>query len=213
MIRLKVVQRTEELKLNSQETKMIDTPCVIFAGGKSSRMGENKALLPFAGYDTLIEFQYRRLSKFFTDVYISCKEDTKFNFPAKYVYDIPIDETYAPTLGFVTTFQKLDCEAFFAISVDAPFIDLPTIERLFSNDTTLNDATVAKTPLGMQPLCGIYHKSLLNDFTKMLETGQHRLGYLLKKKNTAFIPFSDETIFLNLNHPHEYQQALKLLPN
>ncbi|HIP14156.1 MAG TPA: molybdenum cofactor guanylyltransferase, partial [Sulfurimonas autotrophica] len=27
---------------------MFDIPCVIFAGGKSSRMGENKTLLPFA---------------------------------------------------------------------------------------------------------------------------------------------------------------------
>jgi len=36
---------------------------IIFAGGKSSRMGRDKALLPFGGYDTLTEYQYRRLSQ------------------------------------------------------------------------------------------------------------------------------------------------------
>ncbi len=30
-----------------------DIPLVIFAGGKSSRMGKDKALLPFGGYSTL----------------------------------------------------------------------------------------------------------------------------------------------------------------
>jgi molybdopterin-guanine dinucleotide biosynthesis protein A len=190
---------------------MINTPCVIFAGGKSSRMGEDKSLLPFAGYETLIEFQYTRLSKIFSNVYISCKESKQFNFPAKFIYDIDSDAVYAPTLGFVTVFQELNCETFFALSVDAPFVDFKTIEKLFSYDKPINDATIAKTASGIQPMCGIYHNSLLHDFTRMLETNQHRLGYLLKSKKTTFVPFENETIFLNLNHPHEYQQALKLL--
>jgi len=57
---------------------------IIFAGGKSSRMGRDKALLPFGGYDTLTEYQYRRLSKIFNRVYISTKND-KFNFNGQFL--------------------------------------------------------------------------------------------------------------------------------
>jgi len=59
---------------------VIDIPCVIFAGGKSSRMGEDKSLLPFSSFKTLTEFQLSRLSKIFKNVYISTKEKNKFEF-------------------------------------------------------------------------------------------------------------------------------------
>ncbi|MDP1784432.1 MAG: NTP transferase domain-containing protein, partial [Sulfuricurvum sp.] len=42
---------------------LFDLPCILFAGGKSSRMGSDKSLLPFGGYPTLAQYQYERLSK------------------------------------------------------------------------------------------------------------------------------------------------------
>ncbi|RUM64044.1 MAG: molybdenum cofactor guanylyltransferase, partial [Sulfurimonas sp.] len=86
---------------------MINLPCVIFAGGKSSRMGEDKTLLPFAGFTTLTEFQYSRLSKIFTNVYISCKDKNKFPFDANYIIDKKVQDTFAPTLAFVSIFESL----------------------------------------------------------------------------------------------------------
>ncbi len=47
--------------------KKLDT-AVIFAGGKSVRMGENKALLPFCNHSSLAGYQYSRLSKIFNQV-------------------------------------------------------------------------------------------------------------------------------------------------
>ena len=52
---------------------------VIFAGGKSSRMGEDKSLLPFGTYTTLAEYQHAKLSKLFYKVYLSAKKN-KFIF-------------------------------------------------------------------------------------------------------------------------------------
>ena len=42
-----------------------EIPCVILSGGKSSRMGEDKSLLPFSSSKTLIEYQYKRLKPYF----------------------------------------------------------------------------------------------------------------------------------------------------
>jgi len=56
-----------------------EIPCVILSGGKSSRMGEDKSLLPFSTSNTLIEYQYKRLKPYFKDIYISSKID-KFDF-------------------------------------------------------------------------------------------------------------------------------------
>jgi len=189
---------------------MFSTPCVLFAGGKSSRMGEDKSLLPFGGFETLTEFQYSRLSQIFSHVYISCKDKTKFNFDADFIEDGKNTSTFAPTLGFIAAFEYLQ-ESFFALSVDSPFIDKVIIEKLLQADRAENDATIAQTEEGIQPLCGLYHPSLLPAFRDMLKTEQHKLGFLLKSSNTEYILFSQREKFLNLNHPHEYQKALQII--
>jgi len=190
---------------------MITIPCVIFAGGKSSRMGEDKSLLPFGSQKTLTQYQYIRLSKIFKNVYISSKDKTKFNFEAPFIEDIKVDSIYAPTVGFVSIFEKLKDERIFILSVDSPFVEKDEIDKILSNDSLDMDATIAKTKFGIQPMCGIYHRSLEPKFLNMLKTDNHKLGFLLKSSNTTFVEFKNEEPFLNLNHPHEYQKALSLL--
>lgn len=190
---------------------MINIPCVIFAGGKSSRMGEDKALLPFGEYSTLSEFQLRKLQKIFTNVYISCKNKSKFDFVANFIEDTPTNSVYAPTAGFTASFRTLDCEKFFAISVDTPFISENEINDLIDKDNSSLDATIAILNDKMQPMCGIYHRSLYKHFLHMIDTDNHKLGFLLKNSNTKFVPFEDEKAFLNLNNPSEYKEALTLI--
>ena len=187
-------------------------PCVIFAGGKSSRMGEDKALLPFSSFKTLTEFQYSRLSKIFKTVYISCKDKNKFDFDAAFIEDVKTNKVFAPTAGFVAVFKALQSDAFFALSVDAPFVSETIIQELIESDSRINaDASIATSVHGMEPMCGIYHRSLEAAFNTMLDEDNHKLGLLLKSSKTNFVHFDDKQAFLNLNHPHEYQEALTLV--
>jgi len=190
---------------------LLDIPCVLFAGGKSSRMGEDKALLPFSTFKTLTEFQLSKLNQIFKTVYISCKDKSKFNFEANYIEDIATDEVFAPTLGFISAFNALKEESFFVISVDTPFISKTEIEQILKEDDDSLDACVAKTEQGIHPMCGVYHRSLENKFLKMLRENNHKLGYLLKNSQSKFSFFKEEQAFLNLNHPHEYKKALDIL--
>ena len=177
-------------------------------------MGEDKALLPFGKFSTLTEYQYARLSQIFTNVYISCKHKNKFDFAQEnpsfnFIEDLPSENTFAPTIGFVSAFKALQMKTFFAISVDSPFIDEKIIKALLDADTAKSDATIAKTEYGIQPLCGIYHNSLEPKFLEMQKSDNHKLGFLLKNSQTTYVTFKDESPFLNLNHPHEYQTALQ----
>jgi len=192
---------------------MIETPCVIFAGGKSSRMGEDKSLLPFGGYTSLAQYQYQRLSKIFSSVYIVTKSSSKFSFEANFIEDLPGYDTYAPTIAFLSIYQRLSSESFLAISVDAPFIDTAIIEQLIEEDREEYDATIASTPSGMQPLCGVYHRSLEHSFQEMLHSNEHKLGKLLKDSQTHFVAFPESTKFLNLNHKEEYLKAVEIFNN
>jgi len=190
---------------------MFHIPCVIFAGGKSSRMGEDKALLPFAGFHTLTHYQYNKLSKIFDNVYISCKDKSKFNFDANFIEDDATLNVFAPTVGFLTAFKYLNTDTFFALSVDTPFVTSKEITQMINADRVNYDATIAKTDEGIQPLCGIYHMSLLPSFEKMIKEDNHKLGFLLKNSQTKYVSFSQIQPFLNLNHPNEYQEALNII--
>ena len=187
---------------------MFSLPCIIFAGGKSSRMGEDKSLLPFGGFSSLSEFQYQRLTQLFAHVAISTKSADKFSFKAEFILD-PIEVDYAPTAGFVSAFKAINDDRIMVLSVDTPFVDASIFQKLIDSDSEELDAVIATTKTGSHPLCGIYHRSLFEEFERMLAEGDHRLGKLLASSNTLYVEFTDEAPFANLNHPHEYQEALK----
>lgn len=185
-----------------------ELPCVLFAGGKSSRMGQDKSLLPFGGFSSLAEFQYVRLTQIFKHVAISTKTADKFSFHADFILD-PVEVDYAPTAGFVSAFRTLSEERIMVLSVDTPFVDEEVFRTLLDFDNPGLDAVIAKTAEGSHPMCGIYHRSLLGEFERMLREGDHRLGKILATSKTCFVDFTDEAPFTNLNHPHEYQEAIQ----
>ena len=186
------------------------TTAVIFAGGKSSRMGEDKALLPFANYPTLTEFQQDKLNTLFDEVYISAKEN-KFDFDCRVIQDNY--RVNSPLVGLISIFESLEAEEVFILSVDAPFVDKETIETLLERHESRCDAIVAQSPSGVQPLCGLYKRSILPLAYAQLEKENHRLGDLLHLAHTLFVAFDEDAPFTNLNRPEEYQQALKRFEN
>lgn len=187
---------------------MIQTPCIIFAGGKSSRMGEDKALLPFGSEPTLLEYQYKRLKQIFQNVYISCKNSALYCFDADFIEDEKEYEVYAPSIGFVSIFNRLHVNEIFVLSVDTPFVSESEICVLFKHKNDGYDAVIAAEEGVIHPLCGIYSRTLYPAFEKMVQNNTHKLSKLLHGSNTLFVKFHDNSNFLNLNHPSEYQEAL-----
>lgn len=187
---------------------MYRIPAVIFAGGKSSRMGEDKSQLAFAGYPSLSEYQYRRLSQLFDKVYLSAKSD-KFCFECRLIEDNYA--VHSPLAALVSVFEKLDVPEVFILSVDAPFVNEEVIGKLMGARSEAHDVIVGESPHGLEPLCGIYRRSVLTEAAQMLKNGDHRLTTLLETVKTKRVKFASKEPFLNLNRPEEYQEALKRL--
>ncbi len=182
---------------------------VILAGGRSSRMQQDKALLPFGGYDSLAKFQYRRLSQLFSKVYISSKNN-KFDFNADIIEDRY--KSSSPLVALVSIFELLEeIEEIFLLSVDAPFVDKSVIDILYKNNSSVYDVVVAQSSNGLEPLCAIYHRSCLVEAKKALDANRHKLHSLFKNLNIKIVKIENESVFMNLNYPSEYEQAKKSL--
>jgi len=181
---------------------------IIFAGGKSSRMGEDKALLPFGNHKTLTAYQYEKLKKVFHTVSISAKEN-KFDFNCPIITDIY--EESSPLVGILSIFETMkEIDEVFILSVDAPFVDDAIIAKIMEKNTKSADVIVAKSPNGIQPLCGLYKRSILTLANKQYEKNNHKLQDLLALAKTETVLFKENKPFTNLNHPKEYEDALKL---
>jgi molybdopterin-guanine dinucleotide biosynthesis protein A len=186
---------------------MFDIPAVIFAGGKSSRMGQDKALLPFANTTSLSQFQYQKLNKLFHTVYLSAKEN-KFDFSCQVIIDIYKESS--PLVGIVSFFESVEAEAVFILSVDAPLVDEIIINKLYEvyRKNIQVSAVIAKSPNGLEPLCGIYTRDILPLAKRYLNTNNHRLTQLLDNSHIKVVAFPNNKPFTNLNTPEEYKAIL-----
>lgn len=183
-----------------------DIPCIILSGGKSSRMGRDKSFIPFAGEDSLIEYQYKKLSKIFNKVYISCKTN-KFNnkkFNNNLIYDKE-QNISSPMIALKSIFENLDDEKIFIITVDVPLLESNTIKILIKESVNYS-ITIAKDKDKVHNLCGVFNKSILPHIKELLVKDIHKINYLIKKSDTyKEILFNNKKQFTNLNTISDYK--------
>lgn len=183
---------------------MLQLPCVILSGGKSRRMGEDKSLLPFKEFNTLIQYQHNKLSKLFKTIYISSKTN-KFDFDAQLLLDD--SDIYSPMVALKSIFEQLEDEKIFIITVDTPFVKEETIKTLIENSKDY-EIVIAKDKDKTHNLCGVFSKSALLKVQEYLQKDIHKIKCLLNDSNSKELLFEDEKQFLNLNTPEDYKSAI-----
>jgi len=187
---------------------------VILTGGKSSRMGQPKALLSFAG-EPLIVHTVRTLSRLFSDlVVVAAPEQELPSLPVTMVHD---EVAYqGPVGGILYGLRAAHSELCFVTSCDAPFLNLDLIAFLVGQMSD-HDVVVPYWQERLQPLHAVYRRSVAPLLQEQLERGELRPIFLYKKVRTREVSpeeirrFDPEGLsFRNLNSPEDYQAALAL---
>ncbi len=178
---------------------------VILAGGKSSRMGEDKALLPFGGYPTMAEYQYRKLQEIFPNVYMSAKEN-KFDFDVDIIYDRYSQSS--PMVAIASILEELQ-EDFFLLSVDMPLLSLDAIKKLLNvyNKENFYEIYTLESADGIAPTASIYTTKIAPTVQELLKNQNHKLKRLLAKQRVKSVEWKEEREFLNVNRKEQYLYA------
>ena len=184
---------------------MINMPCVILSGGKSSRMGQDKSLMKFGKYNSLIEYQFHKLSKIFSLVYVSAKSN-KFSdlIPVENLI-IEDSDIYSPMIALKEIFNKLDGKVFI-ITVDIPLITKESIIKIVDSSKDYK-ITLAKSDNYIHNLCGVYDTSLVKEVEENLKNNIHKIGHLNKVILSHIIDFDDDE-FVNVNTIEDYERAI-----
>jgi molybdopterin-guanine dinucleotide biosynthesis protein A len=188
---------------------------VILAGGKSQRMGQDKALLPF-GPTLLIERIIHRL-RVLTDRLLIIT-----NTPAQYsFFHLPLSPDLLPdksSLGGIYTGLRLaETEQILFIACDMPFISIDFLHYLWKESPGF-DVVIPCNAEGFQPLCALYTKHCLPAITHQIAANQLKITECFHFVRTKVVT---ETVirhfdphgrmFYNMNTPEEYAQALAWL--
>jgi len=189
---------------------MLPLPLVIMAGGKSSRMGSDKALLPFGDFHTLTQYQLARFQNDFSSLHVSCKHSAKFDFDASFIEDLPHYTQSSPLIALFSILEHFHTPVS-VLSVDTPFVTPDIFETLYAKREDDSEAIIARSPFGSHPLCAIFLPTLRAKIQSMLDKDEHKIGDLLRNASTVFVDFPSDAPFLNLNHLDDYKHAKGLL--
>ena len=180
--------------------------CGILAGGKSSRMGQDKALL-FLGEQTFIERLCEELNDF-EEKFIARGDRQELS--AAGFNSVSDDYPHRGPMGGIHTILSLcRSEAMFLTSCDMPFLTKELTEVLCREMTEETDAVIAVTAEGrIQPLCGVYKKKLAPLMEKQILENNYRLTVFLDKITVKYVQLDEKQSLKlqNINTQEEYKK-------
>ena len=185
---------------------------VILAGGKSRRMGTDKAFLEVGGVP-LIERVIGVLSPIFQTLAIVSKESKKFSS----IKEVQLIQDLFPeqhALGGIYTalshFRGKDC---FVFSCDLPFLN-PGLIRAMMREMNGYDALIPQSRYGLEPLHALYSGRCLDDIERQIHERHWNLAALLQKIKFSVLDLTvlrasdpEELSFFNINTPEELEKA------
>ncbi len=188
---------------------------VILAGGKSTRIGKNKALLDFGG-EPLIGRIYRILKDAFQEVFISANDEETYRFLGAPV--IPDVFSGGGSLaGIHAGLMKSTSSHCFFAACDMPFLNVRLIQYLYEVRDE-HDIVIPVSGLGYEPLHAFYSRCCLPHIQQQLEAGNLRIIDLFshldvrevsRKELQVYDP--DDLSYLNLNTLDKFELARKHL--
>ncbi|MGQ8337598.1 molybdenum cofactor guanylyltransferase [Sunxiuqinia sp. A32] len=177
---------------------------IILAGGKSSRMGQDKGLMEFNG-KKLVEYAIKLLNPICSEILIISNQSGYDGFGNQVVSDN--FQGCGPIGGLEAGLKKVETDWNIVISCDTPFLQKELFVEMM-NEISNQDAIIPTHSKGIEPLAGIYHKRLSTFFEEKIKADDLKLRKIIKEKNVFVFEaqklvrqFPD--IFYNLNSPED----------
>lgn len=185
------------------------TLAVILAGGRSSRMGRDKASLPFEG-GTMLAHLIQVYQRDF-DVAVSVGEAGRF--PTGGALElVDLRPGQGPLAGLETAFRRTEAETVFLTATDLPFgaakLALELVRRLEGGDACV----IRRRDGGMEPLFGAYRRSCLGAAEACLNEGRRSCRAMLERVDVRWAEEDDlpgwnlDRVLQNVNTPEEYRR-------
>jgi molybdopterin-guanine dinucleotide biosynthesis protein A len=183
----------------------------IIAGGKSSRMGKDKAFMQLGG-ETLLTRALRLAEVITKDIHIAGSTQTFSTF-GRTVPDV--FPSHGPLGGIHAALLASQTELNLMLAVDMPFVEADFLRYLIS--CAVQTAALVTAPYvnqRWQPLCAVYRREFAQIAEGELRKDKNRVDILLTRVNAHPVEVGELTrlgfsaeMFRNLNTPVDWLAA------
>jgi molybdenum cofactor guanylyltransferase len=180
---------------------------LILAGGLSTRMGTDKALMPFEGLPLLIHvFQTAQSLQFPIAIVTPWPERyAALNLPgATFMAETTIAQ--GPVAGLVCGLEKAVSEWVLLLACDMPRLDNAVLRNWVLRLPHVSNDVLALVPRHdnrWEPLCAFYRRSCLESLRSYLATGRKSFHQWLTENPTQTLSVTDTNMFFNCNRPED----------
>ena len=187
---------------------------ILLAGGRSSRMGTEKAILSLGG-KFLYEYPLKVLEHFCDEILIS-SDSAALKEKCHYPFIQDEKPGLGPIMGIYSGMMNISNSIALILSCDNPNISIEFIDCMLLHSNDNSAITIGIGPAGLpEPLSGIYNKEIIPLIRSLIEKGQYRLSTLIQKTRTSLIEptiygFDSEKLYMNINTKEDFENIQQL---
>ena len=190
---------------------------IILAGGKSSRMGTDKALIEIDGLLLLRKVCLEALS-LTESVYVITPWIKRYRsvVPEKcqLIQEKPLSEGkwhQGPLVGFVQAFKQINQDWVLLLACDLPNLPNQELQRWLHHLQSIPLSSHLLLPRhanGWEPLCGFYHRSNLPSLEQYIALGGRSFQGWLSAQDVLALPVTDSRFLWNCNTPQDLDNLI-----
>ena len=192
---------------------MGEITAIVLAGGESSRMGRDKALLDI-GNSTLLTQVCLVASKCAAQTYVVTPWIEKYQNVLPKRCQLIREQlvlgsgSNTPLIGFAQGMQLVRTEWVLLLACDLPHISSSQVKQWSLSLATVLPTKIALLPRnakGWEPLCGFYRRSCTDPLENYIRQGGRSFQSWLAQHPVAELPISDRTCLFNCNTPEDWK--------
>ncbi|MHC4288671.1 MAG: molybdenum cofactor guanylyltransferase [Planctomycetota bacterium] len=195
--------RLDEIQLiDGKWVHKMRATAIIMAGGKSSRMGQDKAVLEINGTPA-IRYVFEQLRPHFDQILVSSSNTVKHSLPGVTVVPDEVADK-GPLMGIASTLRVSRNDTNFVIACDIPEVDIAFVRQMIRESNGF-DAVVPQTGQGRyEPLFAVYKKNILVEIDKAIAYGKYRVIAPLENCRAKYLDLHGDIQLRNLNTMNDY---------
>jgi molybdopterin-guanine dinucleotide biosynthesis protein A len=185
------------------------------AGGRSRRMGRDKARLPWGDTD-LLGHALARLRAVADEVRVLSGPELRHGERGVPVLVDPSADL-GPLGGLLAALESASGRAALVLAIDLPLVPAALLAHLHARGEGV-DAVVPVSPEGPEPLCALYGPACLEPVRRSVRGGRLQMTAFWRDVRVRTVEgdevgaFGDpESLFLNVNGPADYERARRLV--
>lgn len=184
-----------------------DAAGFVLVGGRSSRMGQDKALLPFQGAPLALHIASQLYPVVDSVAFIGDPEKYRSLgtvIPDEFPHEGPVG-------GIVTALRASRSNRNLIVACDLPGVRPETFARLLEIlENSAAQCIVPVTPDGRQQvLCAAYTRDALDPLERAILDGERRLTSAIRRLRVEFSQFEGSGWAVNVNTPADWEPFLQ----